>query len=63
MSTTAKPSPSVLGVEKFRVTYEKRTWFIFSWFVRVHAESIGKDLVISASESFDKVFLNGRELK
>lgn len=54
---------TLIGIdEKEKVTYEKKSWLIFSWWVKVKAESIGKDLVIETQEKYNKIFLNGHEV-
>ena len=54
--------PAVALSENQRITYEKRSWFIFSWYAKVKLESLGKDLVIQVPEEFDKIFVNGGEV-
>lgn len=48
--------------ETNKVVYEKKSWLIFSWYVKVYAEKIGKDLVINTVEEYDKIFINGKEV-
>lgn len=49
-----------------KVTYEKRNFFnIITWYRKVKTEMIKEDLiiVISDHEKYDKILVNGQEIK
>ena len=48
--------------ETLKETYRRKSWLIFSWWVKVKAESIGKDLIINTVEKYDKIIINGNEI-
>lgn len=45
-----------------RITYEKKRFFIFSWYVVARADTIKQDLVITTEEEFGRIFINGKEI-
>ncbi len=54
---------SVAKRETFKVEYEYKSWFVFGWWVQVKQDSLGKNLIISTLEDYDKIIVNGREVK
>lgn len=36
---------------------------LLRWWVEIHRESIGKDLVIETAEKYDHIIVNGKEVK
>lgn len=51
--------------ERQRVTYERRTalWGLIEWYVKVKADTIGKDIFILTDVEVDNVYLNGELIK
>lgn len=43
-------------------TYEKRGGWLISWWKRTKTTGMGKDLIITTLESYDHIFLNGKEI-
>jgi len=62
--TTQSSEKTIINLqENLKVQYEQRTFLgIISWYVKVKSESLGKDLIISTMEKYDKIYLNGKEL-
>ena len=53
----------IVGIsQNQRVVYERKTWLIFSWEVKVSAEKMANDIVICCDQEIDRVYLNGKEL-
>lgn len=65
MSVTKLEYRKLEGSERFKVTYERRSFLKFiSWWVRVNKESIGKDLVINVTDNdFENIIFNGKTIK
>lgn len=46
------------------VQYERRFFLgVIHWWVQIKVESQGKDLVINTTEHYNRIFLNGEEIK
>ena len=64
-ASTIKPVMSMAD-QDVKVTYEKRNFFnIITWYRKVKTEMIKEDLiiVISDHEKYDKILVNGQEIK
>jgi hypothetical protein len=46
----------------YKEIYVRKHFAIFSWWEKIIAKEIGKDLIIETAENYDKIFLNGKEL-
>lgn len=62
MTTNIKDNTQVALSENQKAVYEKKTWFIFSWYKKIRADSIGTDLHIMLDQKIDRIYLNGEEL-
>lgn len=56
---------TVVGMdENFLTQYEKKSFLgIITWWSVVKSTSMGKDLIISTEEKYDRIILNGKELQ
>jgi hypothetical protein len=57
-----EPMTKIVGENRLRVVYQRKSWFIFSWWVEVKATSIAKDLQIITAENFEHIYLNGKDI-
>ena len=46
-------------VQNTEVEYQKKSWFIFTWYEVLSRHNLGKDLVISSPEKYDRIVVNG----
>lgn len=64
MATTTPVKKTEVKIQQgIREQYFLKTWFIFSWWVKLSTEKMGKDLVINTEENFDEIIVNGKPIK
>lgn len=58
---TTQSKTVVNCIENSEITYKRKTAFrgLVSWWSKDRCDAIGKDLVITTLENFDRVILNG----
>ena len=56
--TTNNNQTFIEVIETQKVKYRKESFLFFSWFVRISAYKIKKDIFISTNDDIDNIFFN-----
>lgn len=43
----------------FKVQYERKSWWIFSWYVQRSRDKVSSELLVRSDEQIDAVIVNG----
>jgi hypothetical protein len=61
MAHTTTNNTMVRVIETQAVDYEKHSWLIFEWNVKVNTTKLRNDIFIVTNDEFDSVFINNVE--
>jgi hypothetical protein len=62
MSNARTTTTHIEVFERQKVKYTKKSFLIFSWYVKESVEKLGRDIVIDTNDNIDDVYFNGKKL-